>query len=179
LPSPSVPEWFLEKVRSEQARLRSSIRALGVRAEATDDIAQEALVIALTKLDEFDRGGDFGAWVRQIARRLVARERRKEARRNLILSDGVTDLILDLRLEPALGTDQLEREDELSALRKCLAALPQWGRNLLHQRYFEDLSPGTIASHLGLPSNQIRQSLLRLRRELLECIERHLGIKKA
>ena len=97
----SVPEWFMEEVQSEQARLRSSIRALGVRAEAIDDIAQEALVIALTKLDEFDRGGDFGAWVRQIARRLVANERRKEARRNLILSDEVTDLLLDLQLEPA------------------------------------------------------------------------------
>ena len=130
----SVPEWFVEEVQSEQARLRSSIRALGVRAEAIDDIAQEALVIALTKLDEFDRGGDFGAWVRQIARRLVANERRKEARRNLILSDEVTDLLLDLRLEPAHWTDRLEREDELSALRKCLAALPNRSRKLLHQR---------------------------------------------
>jgi RNA polymerase sigma-70 factor (ECF subfamily) len=169
----------MEKVQSEQARLRSSIRALGVRAEAIDDIAQEALVIALTKLDEFDRGGDFGAWVRQIARRLVANERRKELRRNLILSDEVTDLFLDLWLEPAHWADRLEREDELSALRKCLAALPKRGRELLHQRYFEDLSPGTIGSRLGLPSNQIRQSLLRLRRELLECIERRLGIETA
>ena len=175
----SVPKWFMEEVQSEQARLRSSIRALGVRAEAIDDIAQEALVIALTKLDEFDRGSDFGAWVRQIARRLVANERRKELRRNQILSDDVTDLLLDLRPEPAQWADRLEREDELSALRKCLAALPKRGRELLHQRYFEDLSPGTIASRLGLTSNQIRQSLLRLRRELLECIERRLGIETA
>ena len=179
MPLASVPEWFMEKVQSEQARLRSSIRALGVRAEAIDDIAQEALVIALTKLDEFDRGGDFGAWVRQIARRLVANERRKEARRNLILSDEVTDLLLHLRLEPAHWTDRLKREDELSALRKCLAALPDRARKLLHQRYFDDLSPGTIASHLGLSSNQIRQSLLRLRRELLECMGHRQGIETA
>ena len=64
-------------------------------------------------------------------------------------------------------------------MRKCLAVLPNRGRKLLHQRYFDDLSPGTIASHLGLSSNQIRQSLLRLRRELLECIERRLGIETA
>ena len=78
MPPRSVPTWFLEQVQREQSRLRSSIRTLGVRAEAVDDIAQDALVIALTKLEDFDRGGDFGAWVRQIARRLVANERRKE-----------------------------------------------------------------------------------------------------
>ena len=60
MPTASVTAWFLEQVRGEQSRLRASIRALGVRAEAVDDVAQDALVIALEKLDEFDRGGDFG-----------------------------------------------------------------------------------------------------------------------
>ena len=34
--------WFTDQVRREQARLRALIRALGVRAEAVDDLAQEA-----------------------------------------------------------------------------------------------------------------------------------------
>jgi RNA polymerase sigma-70 factor len=165
----------MEQVQREQARLRSSIRALGVRAEAVDDIAQEALVIALKKLDEFERGGDFGAWIRQIARRLVANERRKERRRNLILSDHVADILFDLPLGPAIPGDRLEREDELAALRACLAELPKHGRELLHHRYFEDLSPGAIAGRLGRSSNQVRQMLLRLRQSLRGCIGRRLG----
>src|SRR5262249_60155117 len=90
-------EWFIDRVREHQARLRASIRALGVRAEAVDDIAQDALVLAWEKLPEFDRGGDFGAWVREIARRLVANERRKDARRNRLLAGEVTDLMLRMQ----------------------------------------------------------------------------------
>src|SRR4051812_22338287 len=162
----------MEQVQREQSRLRCSIRALGVRAEAVDDIAQEAVVIALTKLEEFDRSCDFGLWVRQIARRLVANERRKESRRSLILSGRVTDHLLELAAGQSSGGESQEREEELTALRQCLAELPKRDRELLQQRYFEDLSPGAIGSRLGFTSNQVRQMLLRLRRALLECIER-------
>jgi RNA polymerase sigma-70 factor (ECF subfamily) len=168
--------WFLEQVQLEQARLRASIRALGVRSEAVDDLAQEALLIALERIEEFDReGGDFGSWVRRIARLVVANERRKETRRSRILSDHVTDLLLESRRAELLPGERQEREEEVAALRKCLAELPEPGRDLLQRRYFDDLSPGAIGSQMGRPSNQIRQALLRLRRALLECIERRLG----
>lgn len=175
MPSTNATAWFLEQVRREQARLRASIRALGVRAEAVDDIAQDVLVIALEKLNEFDRGGDFGAWIRQIARWEVANERRKGSRRNLIVSDSITSLLLELPFEPPDRGDRLEREEEIAALRECVAGLPKHSRELLHLRYFEDLSPGSIASRLGQTSNQVRQVLLRLRRALLGCIERRMG----
>jgi RNA polymerase sigma-70 factor (ECF subfamily) len=171
--------WFLEQVQAEQARLRSSIRALGVRADAVDDLAQEALVIALEKLDEFDRTCDFGRWIQQIARRLVANERRKQARRHQILSDHVTDLLLERRQEPLLPWGRQEREDELAALRECLAGLPKSGRELLQLRYFQELSPGAIGCRLDRTSNQVRQSLLRLRRVLLGCVARRLGLDSA
>jgi len=44
-------------------------------------------------------------------------------------------------------------------------------------RYFEDLAPGAIASHLGRQSDAVRQLLLRLRRKLLECVESRLGLE--
>ena len=171
--------WFLERVQSEQARLRAFIRAQGVRSEAVDDLAQEALLICLTKLDEFDRDGDFGAWARQIARRLVANERRKQARRNQIQSDHVTEILLEMNRESAAAGDRLVLVEELSALRDCLTSLPGTSRELLRQRYFEELSAGAIGSRLGWTSNQVRQTLLRLRRGLLGCIERRLGTELA
>ena len=66
--------WFLEKVETEHSRLRAFIRAQGVRSEAVDDLAREALLISLKKIDEFERDGNFGAWVRQNARRLIAND---------------------------------------------------------------------------------------------------------
>jgi RNA polymerase sigma-70 factor (ECF subfamily) len=175
VPPSSSNSWFLEQVQKDQARLRAYVRSLGVRAEWVDDLAQEALLIALKRVDEFDRTGDFGGWVRQIARRLIANERRKEMRRDIILSDHATDILLELHGESLNPGELQEREEEIARLRECVARLSKRSRELLQQRYFEDLSPGAIGSRLGLPSNQIRQTLLRLRRALLTCMERRPG----
>jgi RNA polymerase sigma-70 factor (ECF subfamily) len=167
--------WFVEKVRESQSYLRASIRGLGVRAEAVDDIAQDVFVLAWQKRDEFDGSGDFSGWVIQIARRLVANERRKDNRRNRLLSGEVTDLLLREASEPSGPLDRLEHQEDLVTLRSCLAQLPSAGREMIRLRYFEHLSPGAIASHLGRPSNYVRQSLLRLRRVLSECLGRRLN----
>jgi RNA polymerase sigma-70 factor (ECF subfamily) len=172
VPSVNSNAWFLDQVQRNQVRLRAYVRALGVRAEWVDDLAQEAFLIALRRLDEFDRTGDFGGWVRQIARRLIANERRKAMRRDLFLSDHATDLLLEMHREVTNPGELQEREEEIARLRECVAGLPKRSRDLLQQRYFEDLSPGAIGSRMGLPSNQIRQTLLRLRRALLTCMER-------
>jgi len=171
MPPNDTQSWFMEQVRREHTRLRAFIHCLGVRSEEVDDIAQEVFLLSFKKLDEFGHDGDFGAWVRQIARRIVAGERRKESRRNQLLADHVTDLLLeidDTELSCALG--EYKDEDELAALRNCMSKLPKPSRDLLHQRYFEELSPGEIGGRLGKSSNQIRQSLLRLRRSLLLCM---------
>ena len=49
-------DWFLERVRREQAGLRAFIRSLGMRAEVVDDVAQQAFVVAFQKLQTFERG---------------------------------------------------------------------------------------------------------------------------
>ncbi len=173
MPSSNPQRWFLEQVEREHRRLRAFIHSLGVRSEDVDDIAQEVFLVSFRKLDEFDRDGDFGAWVRQIARRIVAGERRKESRRNRLLSDHVTDLLLEIeeaRL-PCMGCQDHE-EDELAALRNCLSKMARPAQDLLRQRYFEELSPGEIGSRLGKTSSSIRQALLRLRRSLLACMTR-------
>jgi RNA polymerase sigma-70 factor (ECF subfamily) len=170
--------WFIQQVQEHQGRLRASIRALGVRAEAVDDIAQDVFVLAWQKLAEFVPG-DFGAWVVQIARRVVANERRKESRHSRILAGDVTDLLLRLNTDAQGLPDPLVRAEELGALQNCVEGLPPQGHQLIQWRYFDQLSPGAIASRLGRPSNYVRQCLLRLRRSLLQCVEKRLVPQEA
>jgi RNA polymerase sigma-70 factor (ECF subfamily) len=169
--------WFTSQVRQHQSCLRASIRGFGVQAEAVDDIAQDALVLAWEKLAEFEPDGDFGRWVIQIARRLVANERRKDTRRSRLLAGEVTDLLLRLSSETDGPTVRAERNEEVAVLRACLEELPAHGREMIRLRYFEDLVPGAIAGRLGRSSDTVRQFLLRLRRALLECVEGRLGAK--
>ena len=170
--APREQAWFIGQVRLHQSRLRASIRALGVRAEAVDDMAQDTFLLAWQKIGEFDPGGNFGAWVAQIARRLIANERRKDARRSRLLAAEVTDLLLHMASQ---GNKAADKTEEFAALRTCLDQLPPHGREIIRLRYFENLSPGAIAGHLGRRSDAVRQFLQRLRRKLLECVESRLG----
>ena len=178
MPMADTEKWFLEQVERSHVRLRAYIRSMGVRAEEVDDLAQEAFLLSWEKLDDFDREGHFEGWVRQITRHLIANERRKEMRRSRLLSDHVTDLLLGAA-DPAEGTSNAghDTERELAALRECMSEMPRASRELLHRRYFEELSPGTIGGLLGKSSNQVRQSLLRLRRALLLCMKSRLQVK--
>lgn len=163
--------WFIEQVRQEHTRLRAFIRSLGVRPEAVDDVAQECFILALEKLDQFERGTDFGAWVRGMARRLVMNLLRKEQRRQIILSDAVTQFTADAAEDDPV--DDLTAE-KVEALRCCIGQLPERSRELVRMRYFEDLSPGAIASRLERTANDVRQMLFRLRRALMECVEKRM-----
>lgn len=160
----------MEQVRREQAGLRAFVRMLGLRAEAVDDVAQEAFVIAYEKLQTFERGTNFGAWVRTIARFLVARERRRDERRQRVLSEPILEFLFDPPLASAGGED----EARAGALRACLAELPERSRRLVQQRYYENLPPAVIASQEGRTANDVRQALFRLRAALHACILRRL-----
>jgi RNA polymerase sigma-70 factor (ECF subfamily) len=169
-------EWFFAQVEQEQARLRAFIRSLGVRAEAVDDLAQDALVIAYEKRAAFDPAiqQDFGVWVRGIARKLVANALRKQARRRIFVSEQVSELLLAAdagQLHPLADAGAAR----LAALSTCLGKLPERSRELIHLRYFEDLSPGAMAGRLARTANDVRQALFRIRGTLLSCLERHAG----
>jgi len=164
-------DWFIEQVRLEQAGLRAFVRSLGMRAEAVDDVAQEAFVVAFGKLQTFERGTNFGAWVRTIARFLVSKELRREERRQRVLAEHVAEILAGEDATPPPAGDAAHAE----ALKRCLAQLPERGRRLVQQRYFENLAPAVIASHEGRTANEVRQALFRLRAALHECITRRLA----
>lgn len=141
-----------------------------MRADAADDVAQEAFVVAFEKLQTFERGTNFGAWVRTIARFLVSKELRRAERLQRVLAEQVAEiLVADEALVPEDTAAQAE------ALKRCLAELPERGRRLVQQRYFENLAPAVIASHEGRTANEVRQTLFRLRAALHDCIHRKLA----
>ncbi len=173
---PQPDGWFLEQVGREQSRLRTYIRSLGIRAEMVDDLAQDALIVAYEKRATFDPAiqQDFGAWIRGIARKLVANAVRKEARRKVCLSEHLTELLLASPSEALHPLTNAASEEHLVALSACLTALPEHSRQLIHLRYFDELSPGAMASRLERTANDVRQVLFRIRGLLLTCIEKRL-----
>jgi len=159
---------FENLVREHQAGLRAFIRALGADEAFVDDLAQEAFIVAYRRLDNFESGTDFGRWLRGIARHLVANERRKDARRSRLLPMAVADILL--HREPSDTPPDLSRL--LPVMQDCVGQLPPRSQELLQRRYAGGENARSIARELRLNADAVRQTLLRIRIAVKECIER-------
>ena len=120
---------------------------------AAEDIAQEAFLSALRRLDRFDRARPFGPWLHRIVvNRAIDWSR---ARR--------------LRAEAELGDASAEEDvSELSdATVAALAELSPEHRAVIVLRHLLGYTPGEIAELLGLPrgtvNSRLRRGLDRLR----------------
>lgn len=118
---------------------------------AAEDIAQEALVAAVRRLERFDRRRPFGPWLGAIVtNRAIDWSRARESRRET--SEPAS--------EPALAADPLARtysQEVLTALR----ALSPEHRAVVVMRYVLEYTPGEIARALELPRGTVNSRLRR------------------
>jgi RNA polymerase sigma-70 factor (ECF subfamily) len=168
--APDDVEAFTGMIREHQAGLRAFVRALGVEADWVDDVAQEVFLIAYRQRSRFESGKDFGRWLRGIARKVAANERRKEARRSRLLSTALPELMPNegARIEELLDVGAAPI---LEALRKCVGSLPERGRALLARRYEQGDAAPALALAFNLSPDAVRQSLMRLRLAVKRCVE--------
>ncbi len=173
-PDPDDVDMFSELVREHQAGLRAFIRALGAEEDWVDDLAQEVFVTAFRKRAVFDNSKDFGRWLRGIARRLVANERRKHARRSRLVHGALAEVLTEVPDEVE-GADDTGSERLSEALQRCVEQLPERSRALLRRRYEGGENATTLAQALQQSAEAIRQSLTRIRLAVRRCVEGRLG----
>jgi RNA polymerase sigma-70 factor (ECF subfamily) len=161
-------EAFEALVREHHVRVRVFVRSLGVDADWVDDLAQEAFLVAYRTWDAYDPGRDFGRWVRGIAANLVRNEIRKDARRRRILHERLSELLLESRERSGEGVGGVE----LEAVQECLGELGPTSRGIVLGRYRDGQTATELAALYGQTPENVRQMLLRIRRQIRECIER-------
>lgn len=128
---------------------------------AAEDVAQEALVAAIRRLDSFDRRRPFAPWLSAIvANRAIDLLRARRSR----LEVGDIELEQPSAPTPALG----RYSDDLLA---ALAALSPEQRMVVVMRYVLEYTPGEIAQALELPRGTVNS---RLRRGL-DTLESYLS----
>jgi RNA polymerase sigma-70 factor (ECF subfamily) len=160
-------------VIEHHVRLRAFVRSLGVDPDWVDDLAQEAFLSAYRDWDSFDESRDFGRWIRGIALNLVRNEMRKDARRRRILHTELTDILL--RRLP----DPVERSEPLAvdAVRECLDELAPTSRQVVLGRYRDGESAVQLAERLGISGANVRQMLVRIRRQIKRCVEMRVRLQ--
>ena len=161
---------FAGLVEEHQASLRVFVRSLGMEPDWVDDLAQDAFVLAYREMDSYDPERDFGKWLRGIARNLVRNELRKQGRHRRILHEGLSQHLMEFAKKEESQFDV----GQVSALRDCVEQLPNRSRELVHSRYYEGWNASILADKFEMKAATIRQTLLRIRRQLYQCINQRV-----
>ena len=162
-------------IRENTDMLVAYLRA-GVRDNhAVDDIFQETVLTAWKRLDDYDRERPFGPWLRGIAGKKILAYHRQTARAALPLDEDSLQWLND-RFQALHCMRGETFYEKLSALRECVAALPETYQRPITMRYNEQRALAEIESMLNLAKETLKKRLLRGKARLFDCLERKLGL---
>ncbi len=141
--------------------------------DLAEDVLQEAAVIALRKLDQFDPDTSLAAWMTQIVRYVALNLARRRSRHDAMAVDPVhldetvaaptPKRTLELTSGGELESDQAGLDDELLA---ALGKLDEDARACLLLRVVMDLPYREISRTLGLPEGTAMSHVHRARHTL-------------
>lgn len=138
-----------------------------------DEVAQKTFFEVFRRIDDYEPGTDFRAWLFTIARfQLMA-----ECTRLKRLADYHSRFVpvaLDRELERRAGESAVLENDRLGCLQACLEAVEGPARQILDWRYSEECPLSDIANRTNRSIGAIKKQLFLLRQKLHECVERKL-----
>ena len=137
-------------------RLRRYARALASERSAADDLVQDTLERAWTKLHLYRRGTDLRAWLFTVMHNVYVNKVRA-ARATDQLDDEMPELA-----QRAVQGDSLMVRD----LDRAIALLPVEQRTVLLLVSLEDMSYEDVARTLGIPIGTVMSRLSRAREKL-------------
>jgi RNA polymerase sigma-70 factor (ECF subfamily) len=162
---------FSELIVRHQSELYAYLFAIARNWEDTDDLYQSVCLVLWSKFDAFRLGSSFFSWARHTAK-LTARDFLKHKRSRTCVSETLLDALAETTSDAGCGWPDLSY---MAALERCRAKLTAADDELLGLRYVEDLGSRQIADQLQRSQQSVCQSLLRIRRWLLECVQMELA----
>lgn len=170
IPEPSRHSLFLRSFVLHEASIRAYVRRLLPSRADADDIMQRVALVLWGKFDQFREDGDFRKWSFGIARVEVLTWLRERSRDRLVLVDDVAEMIAmeSLDQEPQL-------EQRRAALQNCLDRLSPANRQMLLDSYRSQTKIQDVAATSGRSTGAFYQWLHRMRRILLDCVQKELA----
>lgn len=157
---------------AERPRLVRLCAAITGDATVAEDLAHETVMEAYRHIDGLRNPAAMPAWLAGIARNVCRRWLRCSAReraRHTIGPTGDADDLVDVAGLNPEGDDplaELERNELATLLDRALSRLPPPARDLLVQRYVEDLPQAELAARLHLSEGAVAMRVLRGRHAL-------------
>jgi RNA polymerase sigma-70 factor (ECF subfamily) len=138
--------------------------------ESAREVLQETNVMILQKADDLAEVKNFDRWAFRIAYFEVLSFRRNRGRdRHLLFDDQLLEELAEAAQQYGSSPD-----DRIQALEKCVEQLPEHSRELLKARYGQENTVQHLAELTHKPKRTVATQLFRIRRSLLDCIQRKL-----
>lgn len=168
--SPERDEEMVTRIAQVQRALYAYVRALVGGWGSVDDVLQEVNLVLWRKANEFS-GGEFLKWACHVAYLQVLAHAKKVRRERFVPFD---DAMLE-QLAAPLSEKVGELNPRLDALKDCLDRLPDHSRQMISGRYADGGSVDAVARSLGRQPDSVRVTLHRIRKALLDCVQRKLA----
>ena len=150
-----------------QQRLYGFIYTLVPNPADAEDLLQQTSLVLWQKFNEFDRNRSFPTWAFGIAHLLVLKHLRKKRRSRVVFSDELIARLAEVRHN--------EEETQLAdpvALADCIEELSENDRKLIKLCYTAKHNIKAAAAAIGRPAASVYVSLVRVRRLLIDCLQR-------
>ena len=139
--------------------------------ELAEDIFQETFTKAIVTIQQgrYNENGKFPAWLTRIAHNLIIDCFRQEKQEYLVSCDEEErNLLNNIRLSEGTVESEIVNHQILSDVRRLIKHLPDEQREVVHMRFYQDLSFKEIAEMTGVSINtslgRMRYAILNLRR---------------
>jgi RNA polymerase sigma-70 factor, ECF subfamily len=156
-------------VREHDLMLRSFLGSQLHHSTDIDDLAQEVFIIAFRKLKEFDITGDFGAWLRGIARKQLLHHFRTVRRSNAATARFREQVIAVVEQDLERAFDS-KSEEAIEALLRCIAQLPPRMRRVVRGG-LDGIKPLLLADELSTSVGAIYNLHFRANSLLRSCVQ--------
>lgn len=155
------------------SRLRAYVRIFVPSLEDSEDVLQETAVAIAKDFERYDPARPFLDWAVAIARNRIREHYRARQRdRKMVFGEEAARLI-----EDSFVSRQPQFDAYLEALEGCLKSLPAKSMRLIELRYLSCLKADDMAEQTGLTVQSVYSRLTQIRKSLLECVQRKLGLQ--
>lgn len=161
---------FVTQITRAQRQLHAFILSMVWNPAEADDVLQETNLVLWERSSEFDGSRPFLPWAMRFAQlqAMAWLKRRQRQQQRLVFDDELVRLLADeAAAEPAF-------EARWHALASCLQKLRSEQQALIARRYEPEASVKAMAEAAGTTPKAVSDKLRRIRRALLDCIQRTL-----
>lgn len=135
-----------------------------------EDITIETFARAFDKIHTFDEKYNFSTWLITISKNIQIDKYRKKSIALSTVLDTSKDQIKKIKDDAPTPEDHLIREQNLKELLKSIKKLKPHYQEVIHLRYFQEMSYNEISEKLDESLSTVKVRLLRARNLLAEII---------